>query len=198
MIHFWSFFFVINTFFFQNSVIWKTFLLTLPTKTDNDMKEKILFVCLGNICRSPAADGILKAQVRERGLDHLFEIDSCGIGSWHIGQLPDSRMRRHGQDHGYRFDHRARQISKDDFTRFDRIIVMDNDNYRAVSSLAPDKSYLDKVEMIARYLRHHKGQTTVPDPYYGNDRDFEFVIELLEDACEGIIDDILPKQTIRQ
>ena len=198
MIHFWSFFFVINTFFFQNSVIWETFLLTLPTKTDNDMKEKILFVCLGNICRSPAADGILKAQVRERGLNHLFEIDSCGIGSWHIGQLPDSRMRRHGQDHGYRFDHRARQISKDDFTRFDRIIVMDNDNYRAVSSLAPDKSYLDKVEMIARYLRHHKGQTTVPDPYYGNDRDFEFVIELLEDACEGIIDDILTKQTIRQ
>lgn len=198
MIHFWSFFFVINTFFSQNSVIWKTFLLTLPTKTDNDMKEKILFVCLGNICRSPAADGILKAQVRERGLDHLFEIDSCGIGSWHIGQLPDSRMRRHGHDHGYRFDHRARQISKDDFTRFDRIIVMDNDNYRAVSSLAPDKSYLDKVEMIARYLRHHKGQTTVPDPYYGNDRDFEFVIELLEDACEGIIDDILTKQTIRQ
>ena len=193
MIHFWSFFFVINTFFFQNSVIWKTFLLTLPTKTDNDMKERILFVCLGNICRSPAADGIMKAQVAERGLDHLFEIDSCGIGSWHIGQLPDSRMRRHGHNHGYRFDHRARQISKDDFTCFDRIFVMDNENYRTVTSLAPDKSYINKVEMIAHYLRHHKGQATVPDPYYGNDSDFEFVIELLEDACEGIIDNILAK-----
>ena len=157
------------------------------------MKERILFVCLGNICRSPAADGIMKAQVNRRGLDHLFEIDSCGIGAWHVGQLPDSRMRCHGHAHGYRFDHRARQICKDDFSRFDRIIVMDNDNYRAVTSLAPDSTYINKVEMISRYLRHHKGQPTVPDPYYGNDRDFELVIELLEDACEGIIDHILAK-----
>ena len=75
--------------------------------------------------------------------------------------------------------------------RFDRIIVMDNENYRTVTSLAPDKAYINKVEMMANYLRHHKGQTTVPDPYYGNDSDFEFVIELLEDACEGLIDEIL-------
>ena len=155
------------------------------------MKEKILFVCLGNICRSPAADGIMKAQVAQRGLDHLFEIDSCGIGAWHIGQLPDSRMRRHGNVHGYRFDHRARQISKDDLLRFDRIMVMDNENYRTVTSLAPDASYINKVEMLASYLRHHEGQTTIPDPYYGTDRDFELVIELLEDACEGLIDHIM-------
>ena len=96
-----------------------------PASVDAPKPKRLLFVCLGNICRSPAADGIMKAQVAQRGLDHLFEIDSCGIGAWHIGQLPDSRMRRHGNVHGYRFDHRARQISKDDLLRFDRIMVME-------------------------------------------------------------------------
>ena len=186
------FFYAIAAFFFQISAIWETFLLTLPHKTYTIiLKENILFVCLGNICRSPAADGIMKAQVAQRGLDHLFEIDSGGIGAWQIGQLPDSRMRRHGNAHGYRFDHRARQISKDDLLRFDRIMVMDNENYRTVTSLAPDASCINKVEMLASYLRHHEGQTTIPDPYYGTDRDFELVIELLEDACEGLIDHIM-------
>ena len=85
----------------------------------------------------------------------------------------------------------TRQISKDDLLRFDRIMVMDNENYRTVTSLAPDASCINKVEMLASYLRHHEGQTTIPDPYYGTDRDFELVIELLEDACEGLIDHIM-------
>ena len=152
------------------------------------MKQRLLFVCLGNICRSPAADGIMKAMVEKRGLSHMFEIDSCGIGPWHVGELPDSRMRRHGHDHGYRFDHRARQIRREDFDRFDHIIVMDHENYRAITSMEPDNTSKAKVEMIAQYISNHKNVDVVPDPYYGGDKGFELVIELLEDACEGIID----------
>ena len=152
------------------------------------MKQRLLFVCLGNICRSPAADGIMKALVEKRGLSHMFEIDSCGIGPWHVGELPDSRMRRHGHDHGYRFDHRARQIRREDFDRFDHIIVMDHENYRTITSMAPDNTSKAKVEMIAQYISNHKNVDVVPDPYYGGDKGFELVIELLEDACEGIID----------
>ena len=152
------------------------------------MKQRLLFVCLGNICRSPAAVGIMKAMVEKRGLSHMFEIDSCGIGPWHVGELPDSRMRRHGHDHGYRFDHRARQIRREDFDRFDHIIVMDHENYCTITSMAPDNTSKAKVEMIAQYISNHKNVDVVPDPYYGGDKGFELVIELLEDACEGIID----------
>lgn len=154
------------------------------------MTKKLLFVCLGNICRSPAAEGIMKHIVSESNMQDDFLIDSAGIGDWHIGQLPDSRMRRHGSQHGYNFNSHARQICREDFTRFDLIIVMDSDNYRAVTSMAPNAEAKKKVVMMADYLRHHPNYTTVPDPYYGSDRDFELVIELLEDACEGLFQSI--------
>ena len=86
------------------------------------MKKKILFVCLGNICRSPAAEGIMKHIVKEEGREDDFFIDSAGIGPWHVGELPDSRMRRHGAAHGYNFNSRARQISRKDFNDFDLIV----------------------------------------------------------------------------
>ena len=154
------------------------------------MKKKILFVCLGNICRSPAAEGIMKHIVKEEGREDDFFIDSAGIGPWHVGELPDSRMRRHGAAHGYNFNSRARQISRKDFNDFDLIIVMDRENYRTVTSMALSQEAKAKVVMMADYLRHHNNQSTVPDPYYGGDRDFEFVIELLEDACQGLFDDL--------
>ena len=169
----------------------KTFTIFAEKRHDDTMKEKILFVCLGNICRSPAAEGIMKHIVEERGIAHLFLIDSCGIGAWHVGQLPDSRMRRHGHDHGYRFDHRARQITKADFDLFDHIVVMDRDNLRAVNSLAPNAAARAKGKLMANYLRHHDNYDVVPDPYYGTDRDFELVIELLEDACEGLMEEMI-------
>ena len=96
-------------------------------------KHTVLFICLGNICRSPAAEGIMKSLVEKAGLSDEFEIDSAGIGSWHVGQLPDSRMRKCGAEHGYRFDSHARQFQRSDFKRFDTIVVMDNENYRAMS-----------------------------------------------------------------
>lgn len=153
---------------------------------ENDKQYKVLFICLGNICRSPAAEGIMKHIVSEAGDNDRFIIDSAGMGDWHVGQLPDRRMRSHGQSHGYTFDSRARQFSKADFNHFDTIVTMDNDNYRAVTVLASTAEDKAKVVRMADYLTNHPGQTTVPDPYYGGDKDFELVIELLEDACLGL------------
>lgn len=153
-------------------------------------KHTVLFICLGNICRSPAAEGIMKSLVEKEGMSDDFFIDSAAIGSWHIGQLPDSRMRKCGAEHGYRFDSHARQIQKSDFQHFDLIVVMDNENYRAITSMASSQADKDKVVRIADYLTHHREYTTVPDPYYGDYSDFELVIELLEDACQGLLDSI--------
>ncbi len=151
------------------------------------MKQRILFICLGNICRSPAADGIMHHLVDEAGMADDFYIDSAGIGSWHVGQLPDHRMRRHGERHGYQFTHRARQFTAADFDRFDLIAVMDHENRQDVMRQARSETDRQKVIAMSDYLCHHPGQQTIPDPYYGTDRDFEFVIELLEDACAGLL-----------
>jgi len=155
------------------------------------MKTRILFVCLGNICRSPAAEGIMREVVRRHGIENDVVIDSAGIGSWHVGQLPDRRMRRHGEQHGYNFDSRARQVSSDDFSRFDYIFAMDEENRHDLRRLAPDKASSEKILMTADFILQHPGATVVPDPYYGGDKDFELVIDLLEDACEGIYQKIL-------
>lgn len=154
-------------------------------------KTSILFVCLGNICRSPAAEGIMISTAERRGMEDLLEIDSAGIGPWHVGELPDRRMRSHGADHGYDFSSRARQIRRDDLRRFDYIVVMDSENYHDVTSMARDEAERRKVRMMTDFCRHHPGHRSVPDPYYGGDRGFELVIELLEDACEGLLEHIV-------
>lgn len=150
-------------------------------------QKRILFVCLGNICRSPAAEGIFRSLVARRHLDDAFVIDSAAIGSWHIGDLPDPRMRRCGARHGYTFDSRARQLTSDDFARFDYIIGMDYDNLRDIKAKARSAEDEKKVLLMADFLRHHDS-ATIPDPYYGGDRDFDHVVELLEDACETLLD----------
>ncbi len=150
-------------------------------------RKSILFVCLGNICRSPAAEGIFRQLVAQRHLERDFFIDSAGIGSWHIGDLPDARMRRCGARHGYTFDSRARQLSSDDFDQFDYIIGMDYDNLRDIKAKARRAEDEKKVLLMADFLRHHDS-ATIPDPYYGGDRDFDHVVELLEDACESLLD----------
>lgn len=150
--------------------------------------KQVLFVCLGNICRSPAGEGILKKILNERGLSDNFHVDSAGIGDWHVGQLPDVRMRRHGSARGYNFDSRARQFAVDDFDKFDYIFVMDNANYKALKSKSRNGADMDKVYMTGNFLKHHPHDNYVPDPYYGGDEDFELAIDLLEDACESIAD----------
>jgi len=161
-----------------------------PMKLDfaNGMRQRILFICLGNICRSPAAEGIFQHLVDKRGLADQFMIGSAAIGPWHIGDLPDPRMRRCGARHGYHFNSRARQFSSADFDHFDLIIGMDQENLRAIRAKARSKEDEQKIRLMADYLRHHPNHPTIPDPYYGSDRDFELVIDLLEDACEGLLD----------
>lgn len=156
-------------------------------------RTSVLFVCLGNICRSPAAEGIMRHLVKEKLLDDDIQIDSAGVGAWHVGELPDRRMRSHGAAHGYDFCSRARQIRREDLQLFDYIIVMDRENFHDVTALASTDEERGKVRMMTDFCRQHPGHDVVPDPYYGGDRGFELVIELLEDACSGLLDDIIAK-----
>ena len=149
---------------------------------------KILFVCLGNICRSPAAEGIMKAKVEEKGLASQFYIDSAAIGPWHIGQLPDSRMRSHAARRGYLLEHRSRPVRPDDFEKFDLILGMDDYNIDTLRSMADSPEEAAKVKRVTDYCRHYPVDC-IPDPYYGGADGFENVLNILEDACEGIIED---------
>ena len=149
---------------------------------------RLLFICLGNICRSPAANAIMQRYVDEAGLSDKFDIDSAGIGPWHVGQLPDKRMREHGARRGYRIDHIARQFdAAKDFDRFDYIVVMDEDNYRNITRQAQNEEDRKKVIRMADYFIKYKGRTSVPDPYYGDGEDFELALDLIEDGCKGLL-----------
>ena len=152
------------------------------------MKRKILFVCLGNICRSPAAEGVLKAAAERKGLSDEIAVDSAGKYGGHAGQRPDSRMRSAAARRGYDLTHRARQITEEDFIDFDMIVVMDDMNYESVSRLAPERRYLDKLYRFAEFCGRHPQWSHVPDPYYEGREGFELVLDLLEDGCEGILE----------
>ncbi len=156
------------------------------------MVKKILFVCLGNICRSPAAEGIFNQKIKERNLDNFFVVDSAGTGSWHIGNLPDQRMRSTALSRGLELTSKARQINEHDLYEFDHILVMDKDNLNAVKSLIKDDSQgiNSKIKLILSYSK--KAQLNdVPDPYYGGQNGFEEVLDLLDDAIEELIDSLI-------
>ena len=155
---------------------------------EKETRFALLFVCLGNICRSPAAQAVMQKLVDDAGLSNRFYIDSAGIGAWHVGQLPDKRMRDHARRRGYRLTHLARQIdAESDFGRFDRIVVMDEDNYRQVAGKARSAEEKAKVVRMADYFSRHAGERAVPDPYYGGPEDFELALDLIEDGCRGIL-----------
>lgn len=156
-----------------------------------DEKYKILFVCLGNICRSPAAEGIMRRLVEERGLAERVEIDSAGLSGYHAGDLPDRRMRVHARRRGLELTHRSRPVSSSDFEKFDMIVAMDDSNYDCLRDMAGTLEEEAKVVRIASFFRHYTTHDCVPDPYYGGAEGFENVLNLLEDACEGIINEII-------
>ncbi|HJC78594.1 MAG TPA: low molecular weight phosphotyrosine protein phosphatase [Candidatus Alistipes merdipullorum] len=155
------------------------------------MKQRILFVCLGNICRSPAAEAVMDARVAARGLEDEIETDSAGTYGGHSGDKADPRMRAAASRRGYTLTHRARRITEEDFDRFDMIIVMDDMNYETVSRLAPDREHLNRLYRFVEFCRHHPEWSYVPDPYYEGREGFELVLDLLEDGCDGLIDRIL-------
>ncbi len=150
--------------------------------------QRILFVCLGNICRSPAAEGILRSLTKAQGREDLFVIDSAGTYGGHAGDLPDFRMREAAYSRGYKLTHRSRQFSESDFEEFDRIIVMDDNNLRDVERLAPSPEDRAKVERFADLVLSIPDVHYVPDPYYEGREGFYKVLDILEDGCQRIID----------
>lgn len=155
-------------------------------------KHKILFVCLGNICRSPAAEGIFRRMVERRGLAERFVIDSAGTYGGHAGELPDSRMRAAASRKGYELTHRSRPLTEEDFRRFDMIIVMDDSNYERASRTAPDMESIDKLHRMTDFARKHVWDH-IPDPYYEGAEGFELVLDLLEDCLDGLLESLAGK-----
>ncbi|CDN31521.1 Low molecular weight protein tyrosine phosphatase [Mucinivorans hirudinis] len=149
---------------------------------------KFLFVCLGNICRSPAAEGILRTMIQRIGIPNV-DVDSAGTYGGHDGEKPDPRMLRAAAKRGYVLEHSAREIRTEDFEEFDKIFVMDDSNYDDVMRLAPDTQSQEKVERITKYCTRYKVDH-VPDPYYNKREGFDEVLDILEDACEGIVENM--------
>lgn len=149
---------------------------------------RILFVCLGNICRSPTAEGVLRQRVRAAGLEERIRIDSAGTGDWHVGKAPDARTCRVARRRGYDLDAlRARQVCREDFSRFDLILAMDRSNLRDLQVLRPQGAVAELDLYLRRYALE---EDEVPDPYYGGEEGFERVLDLLERAGDELLAEI--------
>ena len=151
-------------------------------------KTKVLFVCSGNICRSPSAEAVFKKLVKTKGLKDQFEIDSAGTGSWHVGESPDRRMQMHAKKRGYNLTGISRRINPfTDFDYYDLIIGMDDYNIRELKSRTQKKGDLAKIHKMTDFVKKWN-YDEIPDPYYGGDESFELVIDLLEDSCKGLLE----------
>ena len=162
------------------------------------MTKKVLFVCLGNICRSPAAEGVFLHLIEQRQLTDQFLVDSAGTGGWHVGNPADQRMQAAARRRGIHLPSRARQLELGDLESFDHILAMDQDNLHNVNSMVKEFGPRSTAN-IRLMLSHARRADTleVPDPYYGGDLGFERVLDLLEDACAGLIEDLLASGTKR-
>lgn len=154
-------------------------------------KYKILFVCLGNICRSPAAQGVMQRLIDERGLNERFYLDSAGTYGGHAGELPDRRMRVHAQRRGYELTHRSRRVTGRDLEDFDLIVAMDASNRCNLQEMAATVDESRKIIMMGDYIRHYPHYDYIPDPYYEGAEGFELVLNLLEDACAALLDELV-------
>lgn len=152
-----------------------------------ERKYKILFVCLGNICRSSTAESIMRSLLQKEGMDERVEVDSAGILSYHQGELPDARMRMHASRRGYTLVHRSRPVRTEDFYDFDMIIGMDDRNIEDLHELAPSPEEEKKIYRMRDFLLK-RVVDYVPDPYYGGASGFENVLDILEDACAGLLE----------
>jgi protein-tyrosine phosphatase len=149
---------------------------------------RVLFVCLGNICRSPTAEGVFRHRLREAGLEARVEVDSAGTGDWHVGKAPDLRTRQAALRRGYDLSAlRARQVAGDDFRRFDLILAMDGSNLQHLQRMRPSA---DAAELDLFLRRYQLALDEVPDPYYGGEDGFEQVLDLIELASDALLAEI--------
>ena len=156
------------------------------------MKKRILFVCLGNICRSPAAEGVFRSLIKKRGLEDQFHIDSAGTGGWHQGSKADKRMRDSAEKRGIYLESLARKIKLEDLYFFDLILTMDNENLAALNSLSEEAG--PKLNATIQPILSYATNTDlleVPDPYYGGQNGFDEVLDLLEDACGALLEKLI-------
>jgi protein-tyrosine phosphatase len=151
------------------------------------MNTRVLFVCMGNICRSPMAEGVFRHMIRQAGLDDVVRVESAGTHAFHVGEAPDKRAASTVAKRGYDIsDLRARRVDDADFERFDLILAMDWDNLSLLQQQAPKKAH-HKLQLLMRFATEHES-ATIPDPYYGAQQGFEQALDFIEDACAGLLD----------
>ena len=153
------------------------------------MPKSVLFVCMGNICRSPTGEGVLQSLVKQRGLESDVLIDSAGTIGFHEGNSADRRMSAAASKRGYQLLSRARQVTATDLETFDLVIAMDRENHRDLLGLSG--SMTAELRMLSDFLDDDKWPVDVPDPYYGGDAGFEFVLDMIEAACPVLLDHLL-------
>jgi protein-tyrosine phosphatase len=151
---------------------------------------RLLFVCLGNICRSPTAEGVMRRLVHDQDLDGRVEVDSAGTGGWHVGSAPDPRATEAARRRGIALAGAARQVAPEDFARFDLILAMDRENLANLRAAAPDADARARVRLLREFDPESaaRGDLEVPDPYYGAAGGFDEVLDLVERACTGLLD----------
>ncbi|HKG39462.1 MAG TPA: low molecular weight protein-tyrosine-phosphatase [Conexibacter sp.] len=156
--------------------------------------NRILFVCLGNICRSPTAEAVMARLVAEAELEHAIELDSAGTGAWHVGSPPDERATAAAAGRGIEMRGSARQVTAEDFETFDLLLAMDAENHRNLRDAAPGPAAAAKVRMLREFdpASSTAANLDVPDPYYGGNDGFDRVLDLVEAACAGLLVELRP------
>jgi len=157
------------------------------TASFTEQHFSVLFLCMGNICRSPTAHGVFRQKVQQAGLAHKVFVTSAGTHNYHPGEPPDRRSQRAAVERGYDIsDLRARQLSEQDFEQHDLLLAMDWDNLGLLQQMAPKRMH-HKLQLLMRFATEHES-ATIPDPYYGNQQGFEQTLDLIEDACAGLLE----------